>query len=143
MSPWTRPARRSRRPAIRRWRAWRPTAPTTRVTWPPIAPACASAGFSYMGGLEGPPKPPLRSGRPGGAVAALEFTAGGDDAGEEDDRASPDGEAAGQGADDASRGVRPRGDRARTGGQAWRALDQAGDRHRPVQGAAGRREAEA
>jgi hypothetical protein len=60
--------------------------------------------------------------------------AGGHHAGEGNVRAGGPGQAPGQGADDAGRRVRARGDGACSAGQTRRALDQAGDRHRLVEG---------
>ncbi len=53
------------------------------------------------------------------------------------------GQARRQGADDAGRRIRPRGDRTHPRGQAWRAVDQAGGRNRAVESPPRRRQAAA
>jgi len=53
------------------------------------------------------------------------------------------GQTAGQSADDAGRRVRARGDGAHPRGEAWCPIDETGDRNRPLEGPALRRQAEA
>src|SRR4051794_30227814 len=55
-------------------------------------------------------------------------------AGTEDTRAGAPGRARGEGAVDAGRRIRSRGDGAHSRGEAWRALHQTGDRDRLVEG---------